>query len=91
MVFSKCSVKPIWLSVFALMAACTTALGADELLTIGSDAPAIDVEHWVQDGKGKFKPVTEFAKGKVYVVEFWATWCGPCIMSMPHLVELQNK
>ena len=91
MFFSKYSVKPYWLSVFALMAACATASGADELLTIGSDAPAIDVEHWVQDGKGKFKPVTEFAKGKVYVVEFWATWCGPCIMSMPHIVELQNK
>lgn len=63
----------------------------DDSLTIGSSAPALDVEHWVQDGSGKFKPVTEFEKGKVYVVEFWATWCGPCIASMPHLVEIQQK
>lgn len=60
-------------------------------LTVGSQAPALDIEHWVQDGNGKFKPVSEFAKGKVYVVEFWATWCGPCIASMPHLAEMQNK
>lgn len=58
-------------------------------LGIGSVAPALDVEHWVQDGEGKFGKVTEFAKGKVYVVEFWATWCGPCIMSMPHIAQLQ--
>lgn len=60
-------------------------------LTIGDDAPAIDVEHWVQDGGGRFKPVTEFEPGNVYIVEFWATWCGPCIASMPHISELQEK
>ena len=60
-------------------------------LTIGSPAPAIDIEHWIQDGGGKFKPFKQFENDKVYVVEFWATWCGPCIQSMPHLAELQSQ
>lgn len=64
---------------------------AHETLQPGAKAPALDIEHWVSNGKGKFKQINEFEAGKVYVVEFWATWCPPCIASMPHLSELQQK
>ncbi len=55
-------------------------------LSVGDPAPKIEVKDFV-----KGKPVTKFDKGKTYVVEFWATWCGPCRVSIPHLTELQKK
>ena len=55
-------------------------------LSVGDKAPGIRVAKFV-----KGSPVTSFEKGKVYVVEFWATWCGPCKTSIPHLTELQKK
>lgn len=62
-----------------------------DVLSVGSKAPDLDIEHWLQDGNGKYPQVTKLEPGKVYVVEFWATWCPPCIRSMPHLSELQEK
>ncbi len=79
------------LSAVVLAASWSPAEALESKFGIGSEAPSLEIEHWIQDGNGFFKPVTEFKSGNVYVVEFWATWCGPCIMSMPHLAELQNK
>jgi thiol-disulfide isomerase/thioredoxin len=55
-------------------------------LGIGDTAPAISIDHWVKGGA-----IDGFEDGQVYVMEFWATWCGPCITSMPHLSGLQEE
>jgi thiol-disulfide isomerase/thioredoxin len=55
-------------------------------LKIGDLAPALTVTTWLQG-----EPVKKFEPSKVYVVEFWATWCVPCIRHMPHLAALQSR
>lgn len=56
------------------------------LLTLGSKAPEIQVQKWL-----KGAPVGPFDRKHVYLIEFWATWCGPCLNAMPHLSKLQDK
>jgi thiol-disulfide isomerase/thioredoxin len=77
-------------SVLAIALTGVSAM-AKEPLTIGSAAPPLKIEHWITDGAGKFRPIQKFETGKVYVIEFWATTCGPCVQSIPHLADLQDK
>lgn len=76
-----------------LLAAMASALAfgdsksaASPVLTIGDAAPSIKAATWLKGSK-----VADFQKGNVYVVEFWATWCGPCKENIPHLTELAKK
>ena len=52
---------------------------------IGSNAP----DFTVQDGQNKLT-LSQF-RGQVVVLNFWATWCPPCVEEMPSLVEMQRR
>lgn len=66
-------------------------------LTIAATFPVISIN---DDGEGaifmnvkgkKFDEVLTQFKGKVVYVDFWATWCGPCIGQMPYSAKLHEK
>ncbi|NOG54057.1 MAG: redoxin domain-containing protein [Planctomycetes bacterium] len=52
-------------------------------LSILDPAPDIEISYWLKGDE-----VTKLEKDQVYIIEFWATWCGPCKANMPHLSEL---
>ena len=64
----------------------TGAVMASAKLKVGDKAPPLTVSTWLLGPE-----VKGFEAGSVYVVEFWATWCGPCRQIMPHMGDLQEE
>lgn len=61
-------------------------VNAQTTVKVNEKAPEILVTDWIQNA-----PVDKHLTGKLIVLEFWATWCGPCIAAVPHLNELQKE
>ncbi len=73
-----------------LIAACLPVVncgrrpGEEETLQIGATAP----DFQLLDLRGQTVSLSQF-RGKVVILDFWATWCGPCRLSMPMMETLQ--
>ncbi len=73
------------LLIFAKSEGYSQKLSSDTL-DIGDPAPPLKLSNWF-----KGKPFDTIKKDSLYVIEFWATWCTPCIRALPHLSMLAEK
>ena len=92
-------VKRIGLILATLIAIVTFAFVGNHRVTrlpsaraakTNKESKSVSVDFTLKDLEDHDVTLSQF-KGKVVLVNFWATWCGPCKIEIPWLIELQDK
>ncbi len=79
------------LSAIVLPLLCVGVLAAAQP-AVGSPAPEFGGKQFYNLPPAMSSPVTLASlRGRVVLIDFWATWCGPCVASIPHLIDLHQK
>lgn len=86
MQLTKTIIKKSLVFVFTLTITSTAMGQNNDILGIGDPAPTLEYSKWLNGS-----PIKSFKKDQVYVLEFWATWCKPCINAIPHLSKMAKK
>src|SRR5579859_974033 len=77
------------LACMVVLAACPGLRSQTNELAVGDSPPPLDFETTLQAPQGTHASWPAL-KDKVVVLEFWATWCMPCIQAMPHLNQMAD-
>jgi len=64
----------------------TGTIYSQDILKVSDKAPKINITDYILN-----KPEDSKIDNKFIILEFWATWCAPCLGSVPHLNDLQSK
>ena len=79
-----------WLAAVLLAVASLASVGPHPVFAQTSPAPRRAPE-FVRTGLNQQRIDLNAYRGKVVLLNFWATWCAPCELEMPHFVDWQNK
>ena len=74
-----------------VLAAASAGSAHAQAPSVGERAPSFELEGWANLASGEKSPTPESLKNCVILIEFWGTWCAPCVRAMPRIQALHDR